>query len=604
MNAVEIAIAAVLPDLFAPSAHSAVAAVDDGARIPEGQRHHTLLRILGAARRQGAGEAALCALLDAENQRCDPPYPPREGYALVRSVLKYAPDPDIDTAKVFASVTTPVSTSVKEPVSDLAQVPDEWRLLDDVQLVELPDPEFSIDGIVPRHAVGAIDGPPGAAKTTLVAALAGCLAKGRAFFGHEVRHRGATVYVATEDVPGFKARMMAWKRAHALALDEVLGVYTFPEAIDLLDSACVRRFTRFLQDATFILPLELLVIDTYAGVTPGANENAAADLVNDFKTNARKSLDEVVRRLRLHLLPYFGRCRMIEIDTPMVRRYIAKRQADRMVVQKARVIVRRGGRREGVPAVTKAPSPAEINRELQILKRCFNLAVEEARLLHTPHIPMLREDNVRKGFLEPEHLQEVLSFLSPELRPVVQFAYLTGWRVPSEVLPLEWSRVDFGAGEVWLDPGTTKNREGRVFPMNEDLRALLLTARRLTDTLQRERGKVIPWVFHRQGVPIRSLSKAWRSACADAGLPGRILHDMRRSAIRNMVRAGIAETVAMKLSGHKTRSVFDRYNITSTRDLHDAAERLIGLTGNPKVKPRVKLAAVIGSGVRQNRRNT
>jgi hypothetical protein len=248
--------------------------ITDG-RIPEGQRHDALLRILGAARRQGASEGALCALLDTENQRCDPPYPPRECYALVRSVLKYAPDPDIDTAKVFASVRVPAATSVDGPVSGRLQVPEEWCLLDDVQLVELADPEFSIEGIVPRRAVGAIYGPPGSTKTTLAAALAGSLATGRAFFGHEVRHRGATVYVATEDVSGFKVRLMAWKRVHQLALDEVLGVYTFPEPIDLLDALCVARFTRFLQDATFMLPLELLVIDTYAGVTPGANENAA-----------------------------------------------------------------------------------------------------------------------------------------------------------------------------------------------------------------------------------------------------------------------------------------------------------------------------------------
>ena len=137
-------------------------------------------------------------------------------------------------------------------------------------------------------------------------------------------------------------------------------------------------------------------------------KDAAADLVTDFRVNGRKSLDEVERRLRLHLLPFFGRCRMAEIDTPMVRKYIAKRQADSIVTRKAR---------QGTPEARKAVSNAEVNRELQVLKRCFNLAVEEGRLLHTPHIPMLAEHNVRKGFLEPEQLQDVLAFLPPELRP-------------------------------------------------------------------------------------------------------------------------------------------------------------------------------------------
>ena len=187
----------------------------------------------------------------------------------------------------------------------------------------------------------------------------------------------------------------------------------------------------------------------------------------------------------------------------------------------------------------------------------------------------------------------MLSFLPTELQPIVRFAYLTGWRVASEVLPLVWSRVDFDAGEVRLDPGTTKNGEGRVFPMNSDLRGLLGEQRRVTDALQRQRDVIIPYVFHRHGVPIRTLRGAWETACTKAGIPGRHLHDLRRSAVRNMVRRGIPESVAMKLSGHRTRSVFDRYNITSNRDLHEGAGRLDGLVGTGEVRPGVKQAAVL-----------
>ena len=133
------------------------------------------------------------------------------------------------------------------------------------------------------------------------------------------------------------------------------------------------------------------------------------------------------------------------------------------------------------------------------------------------------------------------------------------------MLPLTWTRVDFTENEVRLDAGTTKNGEARVFPMNSDLRTLLKAQRKITDDLQREQNRVIPFVFHREGVPIKNLSKAWRAACAQTGIPGRILHNLRRSSIRNMVRDGVSETVAMKLSGHKTRSVFDRDNITSHR---------------------------------------
>ena len=183
----------------------------------------------------------------------------------------------------------------------------------------------------------------------------------------------------------------------------------------------------------------------------------------------------------------------------------------------------------------KAPSPAEINRELQILKRCFNLAVEEGRLLHTPHIPMLAEHNVRQGFLEPEQLQDLLAFLPSELQPVIRFAYLTGWRIASDAA----ARMVAGGLRSRGSPARPGHDQKRRRPgVSNECRSpgLTLAQKRLTDALQRERGAVIPVVFHRQGVPIVSLSKAWRSACRAAGCPGRILHDLRRSSIRNMVR--------------------------------------------------------------------
>ena len=123
------------------------------------------------------------------------------------------------------------------------------------------------------------------------------------------------------------------------------------------------------------------------------------------------------------------------------------------------------------------------------------------------------------------------------------------------MLPLEWGQGDFGASEVRLDPGKTKNGEGRTFPMTRELRELLDRQRTMTENLQRQLKVVCPRVFHRSGRPIKSFRVAFRTACAAAGCPGRVLHDFRRTAVRNLVRAGIPERVAMRMTGHETRSV-------------------------------------------------
>ena len=152
-----------------------------------------------------------------------------------------------------------------------------------------------------------------------------------------------------------------------------------------------------------------------------------------------------------------------------------------------------------------------------------------------------------------------------------------------EVLPLKWHQVDLDAGEVRLEPGTTKNKDGRTFPLTDELGAML-KAQQVEHERLKKAGHIFPNVFFREVAQgrggelkpkaITSLNKAFKAACRAAGCPGKIAHDFRRTAVRNLVRAGISERVAMMMTGHKTRSVFERYNIVSGGDLKDAARLL------------------------------
>jgi len=309
---------------------------------------------------------------------------------------------------------------------------------------------------------------------------------------------------------------------------------------------------------------------------------AAEDVLNDYRMNAKRSLDDVRRRIDKHLKPFFGDRRMSTITTSDIRSYITARQRATVVAVKAFDFKARDGKVRHVPEQRRTVagiSNGEINRELTNLKRMFNLAIQAGKLLQKPYIPMLKENNVRTGFFDRRDFDAVSRRLPKEIRPIVAFAYITGWRIDSEVLPLQWRQVDFASGEVRLDPGTTKNREGRTFPMTAELRRLLKQQRAAADEVQRKEGRVIPLVFHRAGKAVKSFRVVFRSACKMAGCPGRVPHDFRRTAVRNLVRAGIPERVAMQMTGHKTRSVFERYNIVSVGDLRDAARRLDALNG-------------------------
>jgi integrase len=222
---------------------------------------------------------------------------------------------------------------------------------------------------------------------------------------------------------------------------------------------------------------------------------------------------------------------------------------------------------------------ATINRELAALRAAYRLGLDNDTIVAMPRIRLLPENNARQGFADTKQVATICRHLSPDLADAVQFMFITGWRSRSEVLPLRWAQVDFAGGFVRLEPGTAKNNEGRAFPLIPELRALVERRLAITRRCERAQGRIIAHVFHRSGNPIRSLRRAWKTACTDAGRPGLLLHDLRRSAVRNVERAGISRSVAMKLTGHKTEAVYRRYAIVAEGDLREAGTKLAASLG-------------------------
>jgi len=239
--------------------------------------------------------------------------------------------------------------------------------------------------------------------------------------------------------------------------------------------------------------------------------------------------------------------KVTSIDTPRIQGYIQDRID------------------EGATNVT-------INRELAALKRMLIMGARQTppKVNRVPHIPILKENNTRKGFFEHGDYLSLKDTLPDYLKGFVAFGYKTGWRV-SEIRNLTWNQVDRDQGIVRIEPWEAKNDEGRTVYLDEELKEVFTC-----QWESRKKGKnLIPYVFpNRDGNDkVKRFNKAWNKACQDAGIGKKLFHDCRRTAIRNMVRAGIPERVAMMVSGHKTRSVFDRYNIVNDADLREAAHK-------------------------------
>lgn len=276
-------------------------------------------------------------------------------------------------------------------------------------------------------------------------------------------------------------------------------------------------------------------------------EDLVEGYLDDYALRELKSPRQARARVK-HLRESFGGLKVSEIDPSRIRAHQAKRKA------------------EGAAGAT-------INRETEALGRMFRIARETGRLGVAPLFPRkLPEALPRQGFFEHTQYLAVRCELEPDLQDVLDFAYYSGWR-RNEIIRLTWAEVDCAGEVIRLDPNRVKTSEPRVLPIRGVLVDVL--ARR-----QRVRRLDTSLVFHSKGKSVYwRLFRRWNDACKSAGVTGRLFHDCRRTVVRNLVRAGVPDRVAMSITGHRSRSVFNRYNITSEADLAEAMDRLSEYTG-------------------------
>ena len=235
-----------------------------------------------------------------------------------------------------------------------------------------------------------------------------------------------------------------------------------------------------------------------------------------------------------HLTAFFGRAaRAAALTTHQIRQYQLARRA-------------------------AGAATGTINRETSALHRMCTLAVHWGWLDTVPGFPdRLRENPPRQGFFEHPECLAVRAHLPAPWQDILDVAYYSGWR-KQEILGLTWEEIDEAGGVIRLSPARSKTLVGRILPISQPIAEAL--ARR-----RARRDPDSPLVFHRDGITIRRWRTAWRTACQAAGVPTRFLHDCRRTAARNLIRA-VPERVAMLLTGHKSRAIFDRYNIVMSRN--------------------------------------
>jgi len=218
-----------------------------------------------------------------------------------------------------------------------------------------------------------------------------------------------------------------------------------------------------------------------------------------------------------------------------------------------------------------APTPATLDREVELLKRVLGYGVRAGLLEEHPlrGVQLLRKPNVRRTVVDEDAFERLFAAAEEALQPILLVAFDTGMR-KAEILKLRWDQVDLGTGEIRLGPEDTKTQEGRLIVLTERVRQAL---RALPRGLARAHVFVNPGSGRRR-IDVR---KSFRRALKASGLQGLWFHDLRRSFVTRARKRRVPESVVMRMSGHRTRAVFDRYNVVDDEDLRAAVRALENL---------------------------
>lgn len=279
----------------------------------------------------------------------------------------------------------------------------------------------------------------------------------------------------------------------------------------------------------------------------------------DYQLKDRRSTASLESRIA-NLAGFFDGIRVSDITPGLITQYQLDRKDGRV-----RAVRRR--RKDGKPAGRRLRPAANstVNRDLEVLKRSFRLAARKELVSHVPEFPedLSEKDNVRQGFLEHPTYLALRRAFPKDFADVLDFGYLVGWRKGS-IQTLRWPSIDRAANVIYLP--ARNNKTGKPFRL-----WMFPELRTVVDSRQAKRHPESDLVFHVDGRPMGEWDGTWKRACQVAGVPGLLFHDLRRTATRNLIRAGVDPKIAMKITGHETEAMLRRYDISAEDDVRNAA---------------------------------